>query len=79
MSRQQRDASILILQIIGTILIFVTVMLAGVILICAFGLEVPNMSARCSDGTPKEVLFTVIGAAGALWGASMMKGVTPRD
>jgi hypothetical protein len=74
MSDQQRDASILILQIIGFVMIFITVVLGGLTVVCAMGWETPNMSARCGDGSLKEVAFTIIGAVGALWGASMMKG-----
>lgn len=73
MSQKQREASILILQIIGFIFITVTLVLGGLTVICALGLEAPNMRNACSNGSLKEVAFTIIGAAGALWGANLMK------
>ena len=73
MSQKQRDASILILQIIGFIFIFVTVILGALTIICALGWEAPNMRNACGNGSLKEVAFTIIGAAGALWGANLMK------
>lgn len=74
MSEQTRETSILILRIIGSVLIFITVILGVASVACIFGWESPNMAARCADGSVKEVAFTIIGAVGALWGASMMKG-----
>jgi hypothetical protein len=74
-SEKQREATVLILYIIGAILVIYSLLNVGIAVWCMFGgaLEAPEAMVVCTDGRLRTFSLEIIAAAGALWGAQALR------
>lgn len=74
MSKREIDTTVLLLSIVGYVLGLFATILAIISVACTFGWEAVSVTNTCTNGSVKEMAFAIIGAIGALWGASAIRG-----
>jgi hypothetical protein len=76
MTQQQKNISILMLYIIGTILILLVLADIGALVFCLWNADTltgPALEA-CTSGNIKTFALEIVAAAGALWAAYYIQG-----